>query len=145
MYVLDVLSVAKILVGTGLLTIFLSACEPFAGDGEEPPDLPGVPRVSLVVERLHGEYAANSLVFNQDRVSQQVVGLGRVDQVLLDGTAIFQKDAGSRLLCASESSADYGFLEGDMWVLLRGRVAGLADGVVRLEHCEFREFHWASG
>ena len=144
-FTLDVRAGVMLLVATVLLTGFLFACKQGHGGNGEPPGIPGVPRVGLVVEQLISEYASNSLLFTQDRVNQKVVALGRVDQVLPDGTAVFWTDASSSLWCVSESSGDWVFLEEGVWVLLRGRIAGLTEVRVRLEQCEFREFYWVSG
>ena len=139
---LDVLIGARVLVAAMLITVVLVACKQVPGYAEEPPDLPGVPRVRVLVDQLHREYAANSLVFTQDRVNQPVIALGRVDRVFPDGMAIFLTDTGSGLWCTWEISEAGMSLEEGMWVLLRGKVTGIVEGRVWLERCEFREFHW---
>ena len=140
---LDVRVGARVLLAATLVTVVLVACKQVPGDTGDPPDLPGVPRVGVLVNQLHREYAANSLVFTQDRVNQTVLALGRVDRVFPDGMAVFSMGTGSGLWCTWEISDEGMSLEEGMWVLLRGEVAGIVEGRVWLDRCEFREFFWA--
>ena len=85
----------------------------------------GIPRVSLLVDRLRREYACNSLVFTQDRVGRTVRALGRIDRVLPDSAIVFRTDGGSGLWCASESPVVVASLKEGVWVGFGGRVGWL--------------------
>lgn len=141
---LDVPAGVRGLVVAALLPLCLWGCERLSEDDAKSPDVPGVLRVSFLADQLLAEYAANSLVFAQDRVAQRVVALGRVDLLAPDGSAVFRTGERSDLLCFAEGPAGSALLEEGMWVLLRGRIGGVAGSRVWLERCEFREFHWVS-
>ena len=108
------------------------------------------PKAGVLADRMQRERANNSLVFVQDRVGSWVKAVGRVHQVLPDGTVVFRETGGEvpDLWCAPAISAKVPRFKKRHIVVLHGQIVdfvpdhGVTQGYLHLRECEFLRMMW---